>query len=482
MALSVPPFGAWPVAFLGAGLLYWRLLGLPLRARLLAGWLAGVGCFAIGLFWAESFNWYGAVVLVALEALFPAVAAGLSVPGPARGLAFVGAETLLEAARMTWPFGGLPVGGVFLGQAGGPLLGAARLGGPLLLTAALWAGGVAVGELVALVSRRTVRPVPWAGAVALVLVVGAGAAGALAPDGGPAVGHLEVAAVQGGGVRGYSAIETGRPGDFAAELAASGRLASVAPRPGLVVWPEDVVALERPLAGSPDAARVGALASTLGATVLAGVTEPEPHDAFRNEIVAWGPSGAEIGVFEKVHRVPFGEYVPWRGFFSHLASLAAVPRDAIAGHGSGLMRTPAAPVGILVSFEVFFAARGRSAVRAGARLLVVPTNTSSYSGDQMPSQEVAADRVQAVEEGRDLVQAAPTGYSAFVTNSGAVLERSGLSVQAVLRREVTLRSGATLYERLGDLPVLVLAAGALGAALLLARRAGRAGPEAQVSP
>ena len=47
-----------------------------------------------------------------------------------RLLAFPGAFTLLEAVRMTWPFGGLPIGGVFLGQAGGPLLGAARLGGP----------------------------------------------------------------------------------------------------------------------------------------------------------------------------------------------------------------------------------------------------------------------------------------------------------------------------------------------------------------
>ncbi len=470
LALSLPPFGAWPVAFVGAGLLYWRLGALSLRRRLLAGWLAGVGCFAIGLFWAESFNWYGAVVLVALEALFMAVAAGLSVPGAGRAPAFVGAFTLLEAARMTWPFGGLPVGGVFLGQAGGPLLAAARLGGPLLVTAALWAGGVAVGGLGAFAAQRARATLPWSSGVALLLVLAAGALGAVAPDGGPAVAHLAVAAVQGGGERGFSAIETGRPGDFSAELAASGVLSSLHPRPRLVVWPEDVVALDRPLAGTAQADRLSALASGLGATVLAGVSVTEPHDAFRNEIVAWGPSGRVIGSFEKVHRVPFGEYVPWRGFFAHLASLAAVPRDAIPGHGTGLMRTPAGPVGILVSFEVFFAGRGRSSVRAGAELLVVPTNTSSYSSRQMPSQEVAADQTQAVEEGRDLVQAAPTGYSTFVTNTGSVLQRSGLSVRQVLSGEVALRRGATLYERFGDLPVLVLAACALGAGLLLARR------------
>ncbi len=257
IALSVPPFGFWPDAFVGAGLLYWRLGGLGLRGRLLAGWLAGVGCFAIGLFWAESFNWYGGVVLAVVEALFFAVAAAFNTPRRGRGLSFVGAFTLLEAARMTWPFGGLPVGGVFLGQAGGPLLGAARLGGPLILTALVWTGGVALGELASAIQRGAHRPVPLAAAVALVLVVAVGAVGAVAPDGGPPTRSIAVAAVQGGGTRGFSAIETGRAGDFAAELDASGGLASAGPRPVLIVWPEDVVALTRPLAGSTQAAVLG---------------------------------------------------------------------------------------------------------------------------------------------------------------------------------------------------------------------------------
>jgi apolipoprotein N-acyltransferase len=470
LALSLPPFGAWPTAFLGAGLLYWRLGGLGLGGRLLAGWLTGIGCFAIGLFWAESFNWYGAVVLVVVEALFLSVAAALSAPRRGRALSFVGACTLLEAARMTWPFGGLPVGGVFLGQAGGPLLAAARLGGPLLLTALVWTGGVAVGELAMAMRRGAGGQVPWAATLALVLVLAAGVLGALAPDGGSPVRDLAVAAVQGGGTRGFSQIETGRAGDFTAELDASARLASARPRPALVLWPEDVVALTRPLVGSRQAARLSALALGLRATVLAGVTVTESKATFRNEIVAWGPSGRLLAVFEKVHRVPFGEYVPDRGLFSHLASLAAVPRDAIPGHGSGLIRTPAAPVGVLVSFEVFFADRGRSSVRAGAQMLVVPTNTSSYSSDQMPSQEVAADRVQAVEEGRDLVQAAPTGYSTFVTNLGAVVRQSTLSSREVFVVEVPLRRGATLYERFGDLPMLVIAAVGLIIGWWLARR------------
>jgi len=139
---------------------------------------------------------------------------------------------------------------------------------------------------------------------------------------------------------------------------------------------------------------------------VVGVTEPASTTSFRNEIVAWGPRGHIVGVFEKVHRVPFGEYVPLRSLFSHFANLSGVPVDAVPGHGTGLMRTPAGPLGLLVSFEVFYAGRSHESVRAGAQLLAVPTNTSSYSTSQVPTQEVAAAIVQAVETGRDLVQAA----------------------------------------------------------------------------
>jgi apolipoprotein N-acyltransferase len=212
---------------------------------------------------------------------------------------------------------------------------------------------------------------------------------------------------------------------------------------------------------------------------LVGVTETVGATRFRNEIVAYSPSGAIASVFEKVHRVPFGEYVPWRSFFSHFVNLQAIPRDAIVGHGSGLMTTSAGPLAVLVSYEVFFPDRGRSGVRAGGELLVVPTNTSSYASEQAPAQEIAAARLQAVEEGRDLLQVAPTGYSAVIDNHGRVLEQSPLSVSAVLFATVPLRDGSTLYTRLGDTPALVLAAAAVAAgwAELVFRRRRKAASE-----
>jgi apolipoprotein N-acyltransferase len=513
LALSLPPWGMWILAFPAAGLLWWRLGGLRARTRLWAGWLAGLGCYVPGLMWARSFTLPGAVVLIALEALFMAVGC-LAVPrrpAVARALAFPAALTLAEAIRMTWPFGGLPIGGVFLGQAGGPVLGVARLGGPLGLTAVVYLGGVGVAALTEAavraardagrirVFRRTEAATPagpgqpeqsgqpgtLAGALAgtgVLLVVGVVAVVAVAtvsvtaehaPDGGPSTGQLSVAAVQGGGARGYRKSQINPSVVLAAQMAAT-RLMTTEDHghsPELVLWPEDVVALDTPLSDSPEQAVLGGLARALHTTLVVGVTETVSSTAFRNEAVAFGPDGQLVSRYEKVHRVPFGEYVPYRHFFAHLANLSSVPLDAIPGTGTGLLPTPAAPLGAMISFEVFYADRGRSAIRAGAQLLIVPTNTSSYATAQIPTQEIAASEVQAVQQGRDLLQAAPTGYSAAVTNRGVLLDRSVLGQRQVIFATLARRTGTTVYVRFGDGPVLALAGLALVGGWLVAGRA-----------
>lgn len=464
LALSLPPWGWWPLGLAGAGILYWRLAGLALRTRIWSGYLAGLGCYAIGLFWARAFNWYGAVVLILVEALFFAAAAALTPPLRGRAPAFVAACTLAEALRMAWPFGGLPLGGVFLGQAGGPLVQLARLGGPLLVTAGVWAGGVAAATVVTWLRARrraTAAPAMVGTAVIALGLVALTVAGAVAADGGPAVGTVRVALVQGGGQRGLSKEQVSPRTVYDAQLSATYAVASARPRPGLVVWPEDVVALDRPLAGSLEAATLSRLARDLRTTLVVGVTEPASATTFRNEVVAWGPRGNVVGVFEKVHRVPFGEYVPFRSFFAHFADLSGVATDAVPGDGTGLLRTPAGPLGLMVSFEIFYPGRSRGSVRAGAELLTVPTNTSSYSTSQVPTQETAAAVVQTIETGRDLVQAAPTGFSAVVTQRGVVVERSDLGKRQELFATVALRRGMTPYDHWGDLPVLILSALAL---------------------
>ncbi len=526
LALSLPPWGWWVLAFPAAGLLWWRLGGLRMRTRLWAGWLAGLGCYVPGLMFTRSFTVPGAAVLMAVEALFMAVACLAVPPGPvvARAVAFPAAMVLAEAARSTWPFGGLPIGGVFLGQAGGPVLGVARLGGPLGLTAAVYVGGVGLAALGGFVVRavrdgartrafaradpttRGTQETPEregrrstglvAGAVAglgTMAVVGVVALGGLAavalaadhaPDGGPSVGTVSTAAVQGGGARGFRKSQIHPQVVLAAQNAATREMQRLdhGTTPDLVLWPEDVVSLDTALGDSPEASVLATLARTLHTTLVVGVTETVSTTSFRNEIVAFGPDGALASRFEKVHRVPFGEYVPLRSFFARLGDLSAVPLDAVPGHGTGLLTTPAAPLGAMVSYEVFYADRGRASVRAGAQLLVVPTNTSSYASAQIPTQEIAASEVQSVQQGRDLLQAAPTGYSAAVTNRGVLLHRSVLGARQVVFATLSRRTGTTLYVRYGDLPVEVLSVLALLVGWRLAGRRRTAGPARAGAP
>jgi apolipoprotein N-acyltransferase len=177
------------------------------------------------------------------------------------------------------------------------------------------------------------------------------------------------------------------------------------------------------------------------------------------------------GAVEKTHAVPFGEYVPLRGLLGHFFSLRAVPFDAVVGRGRGVLAVGRTRVGVLISFETFFPGRGREEARSGAELLVVPTNTASYASRQLPAEELAATRLQAVASGRYALQAATTGYSAFVLPSGAVGGVTHLAAMSAVVTNLPTRHGFTLYDRSGDLPWLVFAA--LAVVLAALTRPGR---------
>lgn len=467
---SLPPVGLWPLGVLGAGLVV-SAFAQPWQGRLLAGALAGLGQFSIGLAWAIQFDLAGYVALVVVESALLALAA-LLVPnrGPLAGAAGAALLALFEWARDSFPFGGLPLGSGALGQVGGPFQFAARLGGPVLVVFAAALGGLGFLELAKAAFRRSSAGT-FEGAGLLV------AAGALAAGGavagvtiGPGAPSLSVALVQGGGQRGLTALQVPAIRVFRAAVRETDKVAG---HPSLILWPEDVVGLgEEPFKGSAAEAVLAGIARRHRASLVAGVTYDVGRTRFRNEVVAFSPEGRLVATFEKVHRVPFGEYVPLRGLFEHLANLSAVPRDAIAGHGSGEITTPAGRFAVLVSYEVFFAERGRSGVRAGGQVVLVPTNTSSYSSEQAPAQEVAASRLQAIEQGRYVLQAAPTGYSAVIAPSGAVLQESRLAVPDVLEATVRQLSATTPYTDLGELPVIIGSAvlGLLAWAVTLGRR------------
>jgi len=440
-----------------------RLTGdVPVRERFLRGWVAGVLLYLVTFVWMQDFTLPGYVLGSAFSALLLGGVLAAVPPdgGWARWLTLPGALALLEALRLVFPFGGMPLSNLALGQAAGPLGAPARIGTYLLVVLLL---GLAGAALAAAVDRAW----PVAGVMAGAVVVVAAVA-PFAPDGRPD-GSLRVAIVQGGGELGTRAVDTDERVVFERHLAASGTIE--AGDVDLVLWPEDVVDVEGNVLRTREGDELADLARSLDATVVAGVVEGT-GDRFRNSVVVWAPDGEAVDRYEKVRRVPFGEYIPVRSLIDEVADLSLIPREALVGEGPGFVESPAGDFGVVISYELFFIDRARSGIEEGGGVLLAPTNSSSYRLSLVASQAVAATRMRALETGRWTLLAAPTGFSAVVDEDGRVRARTGQRERAVLEETVEVRTGHTIATRIGRLPVIGVAALLLGLSWALRPRGG----------
>jgi apolipoprotein N-acyltransferase len=462
VAASLPPWGVWPAAWIAFAVLD-RLLGeADARSRFARGWLFAFGWLAPGMSWMWFLTAPGYIAAVVIFACYTGVACSMVPASPWRRLVLPGALTLTEAIRFTFPLGGVPLASVAIGQASGPLAPVVRLGGTLLLGAVTIGIGMAIS---AAVERK--RLVAAVGAAAVVVLT---AVGYVAPA-GHAVGNVVVAIVQGGGPQGTHAVNSDPRLVVQRSLAET---ATLAPGPDVVVWPENIIDVAN-FATSPERAEVTAEAARLNAPFVIGITEDAGPKHFTNAQVVVLPDGTIVSRYDKVKRVPFGEYMPLRGILHAIgAPTDLVPTDAVAGHGPGVLDIPGVGrAGVVISWEVFFDDRARDGVVHGAEFILNPTNGSSYTGTELQTQQVASSRLRALETGRWIVQAAPTGFSAFISPNGKVLDRTKISEATTRTRSVPLRRGRTPYVVVGDLPVYLLATGLLIAGRGLDARAKR---------
>jgi apolipoprotein N-acyltransferase len=425
---------------------------------------------AMGMAWMWQLTAPGYIVASAVFALFHAVAAVASPVGPWSTIGRPFAHTLAEAVRFSWPFGGVPLASLGISQAAGPFAGVVRVGGVILLTWVVFQVGCALGVLVRRLGDDAIEVrVAASGLIAAVTVV---ALSSIAPRAHGTGVFLDVAAVQGGGEQGTraedvpSAVVTRRHLEATRSIQPDDDL-------DLVLWPENVVDVAE-FAGSPELDAITAEAQRLGVPISVGVTEDAPgdDDRFTNAQLIVTPDGEISSRYDKVRRVPFGEYVPLRGLLDALgAPVDQVPHDAVAGTEPAVLDLPdGTRLGVVISWEVFFGGRARDGVSEGAELIVNPTNGASYSGTIVQTQQIASSRLRALETGRWVVQAAPTGFSAFVSPDGDVRQRTAVSERAVIREQVELRNGDTWYVRLGDVPVIAVMVIGLAATRWVASR------------
>lgn len=449
-AAALPPWGWWPLAFVGLAAFDRLIADQPTGIRFRRGLLVGLGLYVPSLAWMMDMTIPGyAIAVVAYAALWGLAAVIVPAGAPARWVALPGAVAAIELLRWSWPFGGVPLSSLAVGQVAGPLAPVLRVGGTLLLVEVTVVAGVA---LAALLARRY-----RAAGVAALLVLAAVGVAAVAPAGRD-TGSLDVALVQGGGKQGTRASDTDERKVFERHLAASELIEGPV---DLVVWPEDVVDTEGPVVDNREGDELADLARELDATLIAGVVEGVDREYFRNASVAFDPGGEVVDRYDKVHRVPFGEYVPLRALLEPFGGSDLTSRDAIVGDHPALLDTPAGRFSVAISWEVFFGDRVREGVERGAEVVLNPTNGSSFTGTLVQTQQVASSRMRAIESGRWVLQVAPTGFSAVIEPDGTVDQRTAVSEQAVLQATVSTREGTTLYTRYG------LLFGVLGAVVSL---------------
>ena len=478
VALGLPPWGVWPMTVIGVALYVVaaerassrRAAQFVLALVFAWSWLAP----AMGWMWQLVPG--GFVIAPLLFALMHAVGASIAVrlsrSLSQRVIARVTMLALVEAARHFWPFGGVPLASLALGLADTRLAQLARVVGPLGLS---WWVAVFGGALALLWLKKgefgwRTRHVALS-MIAIVVLMQLLAA--VAPRGSETGDTLRIALVQGGGRQGVLAINS-NPRDVFDRHVTATQLLTPRDDIDLVVWPENVIDVAQ-FADSTARKTVAREAKRLGATFAVGVTE-DAQNGFTNAQIVVDVDGTIISRYDKVRRVPYGEYIPLRSFLRALgAPVDRVPRDAVAGRERAIIEVPVAAgddaaggatvddaasetvrLAVAISWEVFFAPRANDGVAAGGQIVLNPTNGSSYTGEILQRQQIAASSLRAIETGRFVAQVATTGFSAFITPDGNVLEQIAIGKSAVVIREVPLRKGRTWYSRLGDLPTIVL--------------------------
>lgn len=232
----------------------------------------------------------------------------------------------------------------------------------------------------------------------------------------------------------------------------------------LVVWPESSTAFyfaeDRVLAEE-----IRAVARQGNAAILFGSDQIERDGTVRyyNSAYMVSQDGATAGVYQKMHLVPFGEYVPAKSLFFFMSRLVEAVSDFSAGTVPFLFPFGEHRLNTSICYEVVYPDLVRRFVGDGSELLTTITNDAWFGQTSAPHQHFAQAAMRAIENGRYLVRSANTGISGFVDPYGRVLAMSGLFEPAALIGQVRFLQSRTIYTQLGD----VAAYAAVAATLLL---------------
>lgn len=226
----------------------------------------------------------------------------------------------------------------------------------------------------------------------------------------------------------------------------------------LIVFPETALPfyLEHP-ANQEHRAELANLARTLRTPLLVGSLGGTPAEGVFNRAFLFDRSGEVVDYADKVHLVPFGEYLPFPWLFGHLRGLTAESGMFTHGAEHKALRLPGAGVrfGIFICFESVFPAITRTLANLSSSFLVTTTNDAWFGYTAAPRQHFIKAVLRAVETGLPVVRAANTGISGSISAAGEIQQTTGLFQTETFFATVTPRIRTTFYSRHGDLLILL---------------------------
>ena len=238
--------------------------------------------------------------------------------------------------------------------------------------------------------------------------------------------------------------------------------------PGLIIWPEVPAPFSAEDVKFLQVER--AITSRSGDYLLIGVVDwrvaPGQQWQASNSAVLYDPIGARVYSYNKIHLVPFGEYVPLRNWIKFAGRLTADISDFTPGTTYTIGTVSGGRFGTFICYEAIFPSEIRNFVKNGAQLLINISNDGWFGRSAAPPQHLMMSRVRAVENRRWLLRDTNNGFTVSVDPYGRIVASLPTDVRGQLDAPYDFRSDRSLYVLLGDwLPWLSLL---ISIALLLA--------------
>jgi apolipoprotein N-acyltransferase len=488
-ALAMAPFNAWPILFLTIPVAVWlidgagagRLGGVPAAA--LSGWWFGFGYFVAGLYWvgyaflvdAEMFAWllpFAVMGLPAGLALFMALGFALArlvwTPDAFRILSLASALTFTEWLRghiltgFPWnAFGYALTEPLALAQSAS-LVG---LWGLTFIAIAVFASPAILTD------DRAVTRRPWiALTLALAVLAAMGIYGVLRLAGQPTqyVHKVKLRLMQ-------PNLKQDVKFNYAAKQAVMDKYLSLSDRATgpqssgvrdatILIWPESAF----PFFLTREADAMAQIANLLppGTVLVTGAIRPPDQPAGTqvtrayNSIYVIDHDGTILSVYDKLHLVPFGEYLPFQSAMEKLGfvQITKMRGGFIPGDRRRTMTVPNAPSMLpLICYEAIFPG---DIVPGSERpgWIVNLTNDGWFGISTGPYQHLQQARLRAVEEGLPVVRAANTGISAVIDPFGRIVAHLGLGTEGVLDSALPKSASPTIFSRFRDIPAALAVA------------------------